>query len=89
MQASSAFWHLVNFVLPALVTAGLTTLLTRRLLARRIGFMRSWAIASGAALGGSFLALVLFAHDGTIAGYGLSLLSCAAALAWSGRDKVG
>jgi hypothetical protein len=87
LQASDAFWHLTNFLAPALVlgafAAGMTKLIWRRALAG-VGFLRLWAWTGGAALLASIGGLVVFARDGRMATYAAMVLACAAALWWAG-----
>ena len=87
MQAADAFWHLTNFLAPAVIVggiaAGLTRLIWRRELGKGGGF-RLWAWASGACALSLLLGLVLFERDGRMATYGVMVAACATALWWAG-----
>ena len=87
MGPLDALWHLLNFFAPALgvgfITAAMARVVWRReLQAAGFGRLALWACA-GCALG-LVAALVAFGRDGKMAGYGLMLLGCSAALWWAG-----
>jgi Flp pilus assembly protein TadB len=82
-----AFWHLLNFVAPAIgvgvVTATLAKLLWRReLKGVRWTRLSAWAIACCAAV--LVAGLIVFGHDGKIATYAAMVGVCALVLWWVG-----
>jgi hypothetical protein len=87
MRPLDAFWHLLNFFMPALavgmLAAGGAKLLWRRELTH-ISWRRlaAWPSAAGAVmlLGG----LAAFGRDGRMATYAAMLLAAALALWWAG-----
>ena len=87
MGPLDALWHLANFFGPALgvglIAAGLCKLVWWRGL-RAVSFRRLalWAVGAGALA--TLASLVVFGHDGRMAGYGLLVLATAIALWWQG-----
>jgi len=82
-----AFWHLVNFLAPA-VFVGVTLPLTARLLwwrelkGLRLRHAMVWAVGSaGAVLVGG---LIVFGRDGKMATYAAMVLACSVSLWWQG-----
>jgi len=75
------FWHLANFVLPAVgvgaLTAALCKLLWRRSLARTPWFTLAWQ-ASAAGLAVLVAGLVITGHDGRMITYAGLVIACAA-----------
>jgi len=75
------FWHLANFVLPAVgvgaLTAALCKLLWRRSLARTPWFTLAWQ-ASAAGLAVLIAGLVITGHDGRMITYAGLVIACAA-----------
>jgi hypothetical protein len=75
------FWHLANFVLPAVgvgaLTAALCKLLWRRSLARTPWFTLAWQ-ASAAGLAVLVAGLVITGHDGRMITYAGLVVACAA-----------
>lgn len=87
MGPIDAAWHLLNFFAPAvgvgLITAALAKLVWFRVL-RGASWWRLGLWASAACAVALVAALVIFGRDGKMAGYGLMLAACAAALWWTG-----
>ena len=87
MGPLDAWWHVANFLLPALalggVSAALAKLLWRRELQgiswRRLALPAGLAAAAATAAG-----LVVFGHDGRMATYGAMVVVCAFMLWWRG-----
>ena len=75
------FWHLANFVLPAVGVGALTAasckLLWRRSLARTPWFTLAWQ-ASAAGLAVLVAGLVITGHDGRMITYAGLVVACAA-----------
>jgi len=75
------FWHLANFVLPAVgvgaLTAALCKLMWRRSLARTPWFTLAWQ-ASAAGLAVLIAGLVITGHDGRMVTYAGLVVACAA-----------
>jgi len=75
------FWHLANFVLPAVgvgaLTAALCKLLWRRSLARTPWITLAWQ-ASAAGLAVLVAGLVITGHDGRMITYAGLVVACAA-----------
>ena len=90
MQATDAFWHLMNFCAPAVGIGGISALVARlvwRGELRQTRFVALWAWASGAAALASIAGLIAFERDGRMATYAAMVIACAAALWWAGfRD---
>jgi hypothetical protein len=82
-----AFWHLVNFVAPALGVAALATLLSkllwRKALAAR-SLRQLWQVSAAAGVVALVLGWLVFGRDGRMGTYALLVLSCALALWWQG-----
>jgi hypothetical protein len=82
-----AFWHLSNFVVPALgvgmlSAAGAKLLWRRELASRRWHVLaRDASLACGVVL---VAGLVVFGHDGKLATYGAMVVVCAFTLWWRG-----
>jgi hypothetical protein len=87
MGPLDAFWHLLNFALPA-VGVGLMAAAAAKLMWRReLGAVRWRRLAVYASAGGLVAlvaGLVAFGRDGTMATYGLLVLLSAAGLWWAG-----
>ena len=81
MDPLNLFWHLANFVLPAVgvgaLTAALCKLLWRRSLARTPWFTLAWQ-ASAAGLAVLIAGLVITGHDGRMITYAGLVVACAA-----------
>ena len=81
MTALDLFWHLANFVLPAIgvgaLTAGLCKLLWRKSLARTSWFTLAWQ-ASAAGLAVLVAGLVITGHDGRMLTWAGLVIACAA-----------
>jgi hypothetical protein len=92
MDPLDAFWHLVNFVLPALGVGALgaagAKLLWRRELAG-ISWLRLAGWASTAGVLALLLGLWFFGRDGKMATYAALVLAAAAALWWVGFGRRG
>ena len=80
MDALDLFWHLANFVLPALgvgaLTAALCKLFWRRSLARTRWFTLAWQ-ASAAGLAVLVAGLVITGHDGRMITWAALVVVCA------------
>ena len=80
LDALDLFWHIANFVLPAIavgaLTAALCKLFWRRGLARTPWFTLAWQ-ASAAGLGVLVAGLVITGHDGRMITYAGLVLACA------------
>ena len=92
MPPVDAFWHIVNFFAPALVTgflaAGATKLVWRRELLRAGWFgLGAWASAAMAVVSAS--GLLVFQHDGKVATYVAMVVACAVTLWWAGFHRDG
>ena len=87
MSPIDAFWHLLNFLAPALFVAGLSAL-GAALIWRGLHPPRQWLRIAGrlAALDmlPLLIALIVTRHDGTMMGYAALLLVNAAGLSWLG-----
>ena len=87
MGPLDALWHLANFFGPALgvglIATGLCKLAWWRGL-RAVPFPRLalWAVGAGALA--ALASLVVFGHDGRMAGYAFVVLAVALALWWRG-----
>ena len=81
MDPLNLFWHLANFVLPAVgvgaLTAALCKLLWRRSLARTPWFTLAWQ-ASAAGLAVLVAGLLITGHDGRMITYAGLVVACAA-----------
>ncbi len=80
MDALDLFWHLANFVLPAIsvgmLSAALCKLLWRRSLARTSWFALAWQ-ASAAGLAVLVAGLMITGHDGRMITYAALVVACA------------
>ena len=80
MDALDLFWHIANFVLPAVgvgaFTAGLCKLFWRKSLARHAWFTLAWQ-ASAAGLAVLVAGLVITGHDGRMITYAGLVVACA------------
>ena len=80
LDALNLFWHIANFVLPAVgvgaLTAALCKLLWRRSLARHAWFTLAWQ-ASAAGLAVLVAGLVITGHDGRMITYAGLVVACA------------
>ena len=87
MGPLDAFWHLVNFVAPALGVAALATLLSkllwRKALAAR-SLRQLWQVSAAAGVVALVMGWLVFGRDGRMGTYALLVLSCALALWWQG-----
>jgi hypothetical protein len=80
VDALDLFWHIANFVLPAvgmgMLSAALCKLLWRRSLARTSWFTLAWQ-ASAAGLAVLVAGLVITGHDGRMITYAGLVVACA------------
>jgi hypothetical protein len=80
LDALNLFWHIADFVLPAVgvgaLTAALCKLLWRRSLARHAWFTLAWQ-ASAAGLAVLVAGLVITGHDGRMITYAGLVFACA------------
>jgi hypothetical protein len=80
LDALALFWHLANFMLPAVgvgaLTAALCKLFWRRALARTSWFTLAWQ-ASAAGLAVLVAGLVITRHDGRMITYAGLVIACA------------
>ena len=80
MDALNLFWHIANFVLPAVAVGALTTglckLLWRKSLARHAWFTLAWQ-ASAAGLAVLVAGLVITGHDGRMITWAGLVVACA------------
>ena len=87
MGPIDAFWHLLNFVLPA-VGLGMLSAAGAKLLWRRELAGTPWTrLARDASLAAAAMlvvGLVAFRHDGRMATYAAMVVACAAGLWWAG-----
>jgi hypothetical protein len=85
LDALGLFWHLANFVAPALGVGALSALLCkafwRRALARTPWFTLAWQSAA-AGLAVLVAGLAVTGHDGRLATYAALVVACAL-VAWS------
>lgn len=90
MDLLDAFWHLVNFPLPAL-GVGAFGAAAAKLLWRRELASTSWLRLAGWASAAGVLALLaglgFFGRDGKMATYALLVLAAAVALWWAGFGR--
>ena len=85
MGPIDAFWHLVNFVAPALGVAALASALAKLFWRTALRSTRWWLLFYPAAAGGIAalaLGLLLWQRDGRMATYGLLVLAVALSLWW-------
>jgi hypothetical protein len=89
LDALDLFWHLANFVLPAIgvgaLTAALCKAFWRRTLARTSWFTLAWQ-ASAAGLGVLVAGLVITGHDGRMVTWAGLVVACAL-VPWSKASK--
>lgn len=87
MSPLEAFGHLFNLFLPAFGVA-LMTALTAKLVWRAdlgsISWIPLFSIGAAAGMLSVLASLMLFGRDGSIAGYGLLVASCAVSQWWRG-----
>jgi len=85
MDAFGLFWHLVNFVLPAVgvgaLSAALCKLAWRRSLARSPWLALAWR-SSAAGVAVLVAGLVITGHDGKLATYAALVVVCALVPWW-------
>ncbi len=87
MQATDAFWHLMNFCAPAVGIGGFSAALARLVWRADLGrrrFLSLWAWAGSAAMLAQIAGLVIFERDGRMATYAAMVLACAVAIWWAG-----
>ncbi|MFZ4649750.1 MAG: hypothetical protein ACOYLV_03485 [Rubrivivax sp.] len=87
MGSLDAFWHLLNFFVPALGVGALGALgakLVWRAELRGARWTRLAGWASTAAAAALLVGLLLFGRDGRMATYALLVCAAAAALWWTG-----
>ncbi len=87
MQATDAFWHVMNFCAPAVGIGGFSTGLARlvwRGELRQRKLMSLWLWAAIFALLAQVAGLVVFERDGRMATYAAMVVACALALWWKG-----
>lgn len=87
MGPLDAFWHLVNFVAPALGVAALATLLSKLLWRKALAahsLRQLWQVSAAAGVAALVLGWLVFGRDGRMGTYALLVLSCALALWWQG-----
>ena len=80
-----AFWHLVNFVAPALGVAALASALAKLIWRKALRTTRWWLLFYPAAAGGVLslaLGLLLWERDGRMATYALLVFAVALSLWW-------
>jgi Na+/H+-dicarboxylate symporter len=89
LDALDLFWHLANFVLPAIVvgalSAGLCKLIWRRALARSAWWTLAWQ-ASAAGLAVLVAGLVVTGHDGRMITWAALVVACAV-VPWSKASR--
>ncbi|MEO7058079.1 MAG: hypothetical protein ABI281_05720 [Caldimonas sp.] len=83
MQASTAFWHIVNFLAPAFILGGIAAVATRwawrhELIAGKL--WQFWLAAGLAAASVEVVGLLVFGHDGKMITYAFMVAASAAAL---------
>jgi hypothetical protein len=81
LDALNLFWHLANFVLPAIgvgaLSSALCKLAWRRALARTAWFTLAWQ-SSAAGLAVVVAGLVITGHDGRMITWAALVIACAA-----------
>lgn len=85
MGPLDAFWHLVNFVAPALGVAALASALAKLLWRKSLRTTRWWHLFYPAAVGGVLaliLGVLLWQRDGRMATYALLVFSVALSMWW-------
>jgi hypothetical protein len=87
MSPTVVFWHVLNGLMPAFLTAalaaGLCKLLWRQEL-RDVSWLRMWGWGSAAGVVALVGGLLAFGRDGRMATYAMLILFNAAAMAWAG-----
>jgi hypothetical protein len=85
LDALALFWHLANFILPAVgmgaLTAALCKALWRRSLARTPWFTLAWQ-SSAAGLAVLLAGLVVTGHDGRMVTWAALVVACALVPWW-------
>jgi hypothetical protein len=93
VQASSAFWHIVNFLAPATVLGGIAAAATGWIWRRELAagsVWRFWLAAGLAAASTEVAGLLVFGHDGKMLTYAVMVVASAAAVWFSGfRSRRG
>jgi hypothetical protein len=87
MGLVDAFWHLLNFLLPAWVVAAITAAAAKQLWRQAFARQRWWTLTWWSALAGTaslVLGLVVSGHDGRMLTYVALAMSVAAVLWWRG-----
>ncbi len=87
MGLLDTLWHLLNFFAPAIGVGAIASVLAKlfwRADLAAVPLARLFKASAGAGAVMLLISLVLFGRDGTMAGYGLLVLACAAALWWAG-----
>ena len=90
MSPLDAFWHLSNFFAPAWVVAAVVAAFAKLLWRREFSLVPWRRLAFWGGLGGSLgllAALVGMGQDGSMAGYGLLLLTVVLPQWWLGARK--
>lgn len=78
-----AFWHIANFLAPAITVAAIASVLAKLLWRsdlRRVAWFRLFAWAAGVCAGVLIARLVVFGRDGRMATYAAMVVGCAIAL---------
>jgi glucose-6-phosphate-specific signal transduction histidine kinase len=86
MDLLGAFWHLLNFIAPALVVGPLAAALAKVFWRRELSgltWLKLALRASAACAATLLLGLVLEGRDGRMSTYFVMCLACAGSLAWS------
>lgn len=91
MGLLDVFWHVLNFIAPALgvglIGSGLTKLLWRRQL-RGLRWRSLWPMTVAAGVLALLLGLLLFGRDGRMASYALLVLASAGVLWWRALRRL-
>ena len=85
MGPLDAFWHLLNFALPALGVGAIAAAAAKLVWRRELAGRSWWRLAWPAAVAGLLVlvaGLVLSGRDGRMATYGGLVLACALTLWW-------
>lgn len=83
----AAFWHVVNFLSPALGTGAIAAALVKLLWRRELKAVRWLRLATWAGAAGAVVLTAGFAilgRDGAMGTYAAMVVACAAALWWAG-----